>query len=142
MEIKDLPISIAFSCRIEEKCVGCPAMKAQVGVRSDHPNSDLLVGLRCENEEVCNALEERRWASLLPCAPGDALYFMNGQTGRVMEIAFDGNSAPLIRCVKLIGSNPYESCFRADEIGKSVFLSREEHKAKTEVNHEMPIQEA
>lgn len=125
MESKKIAMPVTCKSRLVEKCLGCTAMKLQ---SSAHIGDDgITIELHCENEVVCDALEDRRWASFLPCDPGDDLYFANGQTGRVEEVAFCiGSDVPVVRCQKFIGDTSYDMTFSSDDLGKTVFLSPNE----------------
>lgn len=128
MESKESFVKVTCKSRITAKCDGCPALKLQSQVSTCPAVPEVLVELCCENEAVCNALEDRRWDSFMPCFPGDDLYFTGGKMGRVTGVLFDDQEYPLICCLKFYGDDCrdfYDFSFRANELGKLVFLLRD-----------------
>jgi len=119
------------------ECKGCPALDVDMATMS--ANGESIVVLLCANEPVCTMLEQRPAAQDAGINPGARVWFANGQTGVIKELAIcDTSTTPIVRIAKYLGDDAYEVTHSISDIGKVVFLKPEDIQTdqKAEAEHE------
>lgn len=112
----------------KDACVGCEALNVtgKISYLTDDEGQEVpRLNLSCANRTVCEALEHRP-EKAPRCNPGDLIWFANGQTGKIKELAFCGCGAPVIRCVKRLDDEGYEVEYGMNDLGSVIFLSQSE----------------
>lgn len=118
------------------ECEDCPAIDVEATVTAGS-DGKMTVLLQCANEAICLMLKSRPAPQDTGISPGARVWFANGQTGVIKELAICNTSTmPIVRIAKYLDDEAYEVTHSISDIGKTVFLKPEDIQADREAEAE------